>query len=48
MITAIWRDGMPHFSQINEAFNRHGIGSGLYTQYNYTHVPVADYPAPAG
>ena len=38
-------DGTPHFPQINEAFNRHGIGSGLYTQYNYTHVPVADDPA---
>ncbi len=40
------QDGTPHFSQINEAFNRHGIGSGLFTQYNYTHVPVPDYPPP--
>ena len=35
-------NGTPHFPQINQAFNRHRIGSGLFLALSTSHVPPPD------
>lgn len=35
-------NGTPHFQQINDAFNKHGIGSALFMTVSFSHTPLSD------
>lgn len=35
-------NGTPHFNEINDAFNAHGIGSSIYFSLSFSHTPLTD------
>ena len=35
-------NGTPHFAEINNSFNLHGIGSSLFMQLSFSHTPLPD------
>jgi len=39
-------NGTPHFAQIRDAFNAHGIGTGYFV--GFVHTPLADQPGVSG
>jgi len=38
-------NGTPHFDAINQAFNKHGIGSSLFLQISFDHQVTTDFDA---
>jgi len=35
-------NGTPHFTEINNAFSAHGIGSSLFLTFSFSHTPLPD------